>query len=210
MAALNEKEKQKIIEEERIRADERAKYNQPQRTVKQKRLFSRPIFIIILVFIGLIVSLFLWAEKERRQALNELKEEKQFQQPVISSQLPVVKAATFDVPALLGKSLTQVKTTLGQPDVAPTPPAKYDGKDWEITWEKDGNDLMVSYDVKTLKVIDFFISTDDPSGKTKDTDRLLKIGNLMANDPRYQVKFVPVLKSYNDPGSYTGVTVTPK
>ncbi len=208
MSPLTEAERKKIIEEERIRADERAKYSQPQQViVKEKRKTSGcTAFIAVLIVIGVVMGLVLTSLGSARDKARQAAEQAAPSQ--VSTQ-PVITKATFDVPSLVGKSLAQVKTTLGKPAVAPTPPAKYDGKDWEITWEKEGQDLMVSYDLKTSKIIDFFISVNGGTGSTADTNSILKIGNLKQNDPRYSVKFVSC-KNCDVPNQYVGVTVTPK
>lgn len=205
--ALTEAEKNKIIEEERIRADERAKYAQaqPQQViVKEKRSSGAAVGCLALIIIGVVSALVLNSLGDAREKARKAQEQ------AATSALPPVTSPAFDVPSLVGKNLNQVQAVLGTPVSAPTPPAAYEGVDWDRAWEKDGQRLAVSYDLKTLRIIDFFIEADDPSGATKDTNRLLTIGNLKTDNPRYEVEFVPVLKSYNDPGSYTGVKITPK
>ena len=119
------------------------------------------------------------------------------------------QAATFDIPSIVNKStIEEVKAVLGQAahDEEPTAEQLPGTKEWWITYEKDGQDLTVTYNPQTRKVIDFFISTDDPGGATNDTARLLSIGNLQGNSEDYAVEFIRALKG----GGYTGVKVTPK
>lgn len=97
---------------------------------------------------------------------------------------------------------------LGTPDEAPAVPTKYEGKDWQISWEKDGNNLMISYDLKTQKIIDYFVSLGG-TRSTSDTDYILKVGNLSKTDSRYKLEFVKC-KNCSEPNQYLGVTVTPK
>ncbi|MBI2420522.1 MAG: hypothetical protein HYV38_00345, partial [Candidatus Levybacteria bacterium] len=78
---------------------------------------------------------------------------------------------------------------------------------WDNTFKKDGKELLVTYKPSTREVIDFFVSTDDPSGATKDTKKLLEISGLSENSPSYIIEFVKVI---NDPNSYTGIKATPK
>ena len=63
------------------------------------------------------------------------------------------------------------------------------------------------YTISNRKIVDFFISTDDPSGVTKDTTHLLKLGNLKQNDPKYKVEFVKAIKN---PSVFTGVKIIPQ
>ena len=214
--ALTEEERQKIIEEERIRADERAKYAQqhPQQVVirEKRKGYGCGSLLVLIIVIGVLSSLILTALGNARDKAKQVQEKDEISKR--SSQTPVpITQPIFDVPSLTGKDLTEIKTALGEPtrDSTPPPLAVQEGLDsWEIYWEKEGQDLSVSYHPTTKKITEFFIGTNDPSGATKDTDRLLKIGNLKSDDPRYKVKFVPVLNAYNDLGSYTGVKIIPQ
>ena len=119
----------------------------------------------------------------------------------------------FDVPSLFGKSLGEMKTALGTPKEETQPPKLQiqngtTGEEY-ISWEKDGAKLTVTYVYKTRKIVDFFVSVDDPSGATKDKTLLLGAGGLKEGDSRYSVKFVEVINPPT-PGLYTGVTVTPR
>ncbi len=59
MVALSEEEKQKIIEEERIRAEERAKYSQPQKAEAKKRSISTGAGCLIIVIAVIVIPLIL-------------------------------------------------------------------------------------------------------------------------------------------------------
>ncbi|MCX6812781.1 MAG: hypothetical protein NTW79_04190 [Candidatus Berkelbacteria bacterium] len=118
----------------------------------------------------------------------------------------------FDVPSLVGKNIDEVRTVLGSPaDKTMTEPTKEQlslgAAEWDNTFQKDGNDLLVTFDPTTRKIIDFFISTDDASGKTQDKNHLLEMGNLKENASNYKVDYVKTLK---DSTSFTGVKATPK
>lgn len=114
----------------------------------------------------------------------------------------------FDVPALIGKDLKEIQAVLGTPQgIDPTALQIQTGvKEWDKTFVKDGHELLVTYTIASNKVVDFFIGTDDASGQTKDKARLLKLGNLNENDPKYKVEFVKTIK---DPSYLTGVKVIP-
>ena len=117
----------------------------------------------------------------------------------------------FDLPVLIGKNADEVATTLKDYQKKTLQPTqeqiKMGVKDWDMEFEKDGKDLLVSYVIATKVVNSFFISTDDPSGATKDKKHLLELGNLNESDSRYKVEFVKVLK---DSTRFTGVKVTPR
>ena len=118
------------------------------------------------------------------------------------------RQATFDVPSLISKDIDGVRADLGAPtdkDPELTPQQmQFGGTEWYNTFEKNGRELTVTFDVKTRQIVDFFISAKDDTG---DRQRLLAAGNLSESDPRYSVEFVKALK---DPSSYTGVKVVPR
>lgn len=114
----------------------------------------------------------------------------------------------FDVPSLIGKDLDGIVAMLGTPKGQdPTEQQIQLGvTEWDKTFVKDGKELLVTYTTSNRKVVDFFISTDDPSGSTTDTEHLLQMGNLQENDPKYKVEFVKAIKN---PSSFTGIKVIP-
>lgn len=132
----------------------------------------------------------------------------QTQQPTVQEQR---KTFVFDVPSLTGKNLDEVKAALSAYQKKTLEPTKEQirlgVKEWEVEFEKDGKSLLVTYEIATRKIKDFFISTDDPSGKTQDKKHLLELGNLKEDDPKYKVEFVKVFK---EPDYFTGVKVVPK
>lgn len=118
----------------------------------------------------------------------------------------------FDVPALIGKNIDEVRTILGTPlDKELTEPSQEQlnlgANQWDNTFRKDGEDLLVTFSPLTRQIVDFFIATDDSSGKTQDKNHLLELGNLKEGDSRYNIEFVKTLK---DPSYYTGVKAIPK
>lgn len=119
-------------------------------------------------------------------------------------------SAAFDVPSLVGKNVDEITTELKpyqQEFLAPTQAQIDAGVDvWDTSFSKDGQALLVNYNIATKKVDDFFISTDGKSGKTKDKQRLLQVGNLKESDPRYKVEFVKVI---TEPSYYTGIKIVP-
>lgn len=131
-------------------------------------------------------------------------------QAVISKTIasPTPRPYVFDVPALIGKDITGVKAELGTPkDKEPTAQQiNFGAKEWYLTFGKDDKELLVTYDIASGRIKDFFISTDDPSGKTKDKNHLLELGNINEGDSHYKIEFV---KAIIDPSVFTGVKVIP-
>jgi hypothetical protein len=119
--------------------------------------------------------------------------------------------AVFDVEALYGKNIDEIRAVLGEPAdgeyINPTAQQLALGtKEWSNSFKKDKYELLVTYDVASKKVIDFFVGTDDPSGATKDTKKLEKILNV-DNSTNFTIEPVKALK---DPSVYTGIKVVPK
>jgi hypothetical protein len=112
----------------------------------------------------------------------------------------------FDVPALIGKNVDQVKAVLGATKIKdePTQLQLDMGTDeWSNTITKDGVDLLVTYHPKTRKVVDFFISASVVEG---DQETLYKVANVKPGASNYRLEFV---KANTRPGLYTGLKITP-
>ncbi len=128
--------------------------------------------------------------------------------PTPTKQAQQTPQSFFDVPSLVGKDLNGVTAVLGNPqgiDVTDEQ-IKLGTKKWDKTFVKNGKELLVTYNISDGKVIDFFISTDDPSGFAQDKKHLLELGNLQENDPKYKIEFVKALKR---PTTFTGIKVIP-
>lgn len=112
----------------------------------------------------------------------------------------------FDVPSLFGKNIDEVRQILGTPtDVQREPPRNLprEFNEWENSFNKNGYDLLVTYNFKTRRVVDFFIQ--HPNGQTRDKELLMDLTNVSDTSSIYTLKFVPVL---NNPNYYTGLIVT--
>jgi hypothetical protein len=125
------------------------------------------------------------------------------------SETPTKANYIFDVPSLIGKDLTETTKVLGTAEGKnPTGAQIQKGvRQWDKTFSKDGHKLLITYVVTSGKIIDFFLETDDPSGKTKDKAHLLELTNATENDSRYTVEFV---KALVEPENFTGIKITPK
>jgi len=116
----------------------------------------------------------------------------------------------FDVPSLIGKNINEIVLVLGTPDKYNTEPTEAQLElgttEWEKSYEKDGRELLITYNIKTGSVIDFFISATDREIEDNNKVGLLTVGNLQENNSSYSVKFV---KQLTNPSKFTGVTITP-
>jgi hypothetical protein len=136
--------------------------------------------------------------------------------PVASEQVaatagePTAPQYVFDVPSLLGKSIDEIRSVLGDPiDGVQTEPTTEQialgADEWNNTFAKSGEELLVTFNPTTRVVVDFFIATRDPSGTTSDIQHVLDVGNLTESASNYTVR--PV-KALMDPSVFTGVIVS--
>ena len=111
----------------------------------------------------------------------------------------------FDIPSLIGKNFDEVKTSFG-PELTKyftemtNEQLKLWATEWDNTINKNGVDLLITYNQKTRKIIDFFLWWEN-----KDT--LMNIGNLMDKSNNYTVEAIQQLK---DPTKITGIKITPR
>lgn len=132
-------------------------------------------------------------------------EGKEIAQIAPASQSSVV----FDLNSVYAKDIDEVINIFGNPkfDTEPTDlQIRMGTKEWEKTFEREGYELLVTYYVDSRKVKDFFLSTKEASGITKDTDSLEKALGLNNSD----FFMVDPVESLRDKGEYTGVIATPK
>lgn len=114
----------------------------------------------------------------------------------------------FDLNSLYGKNIDQIINVLGKPEsnTEPTSIQKQSGViEWEKSFKKDGQTLLITYNSSTRKVIDFFIGTTDPSGNTKDVSSIITIAGNPSSD-KFKTKLVSTIRDKN---SYTGVIFVP-
>jgi len=129
-----------------------------------------------------------------------------------STQTEVPEQTTvFDLEALYGKNIDEIRVALGDPTdgewIEPSAAQIEMGTtEWNNTFKKDGYELLVTYKVESREVIDFFVSTNDPSGLTKDIENLKDVLNVKSSST-YTVEPVEAMI---DPSSYTGIIATPR
>lgn len=143
--------------------------------------------ILVIVFISIIKGSADAGKADRVNNQNQINQEISY---------------VFDVPSLVGKNVDEIIALLGQPKEGSLPTEEQTklSDEWSIEFGKDGQTLLVEYNLKTKTVKDLFISGDDKA-------ELLKIGNLKENDSKYSLEFV---KQQNDQTKITGVVIIKK
>lgn len=112
---------------------------------------------------------------------------------------------SFDIPSLLGKNIDEVRQVLGTPlDKDLTEPTaeqlKLGADEWDNSYKKGDQELLVTFNPNTRKIVDFFLSGDNKA-------KLIEAGNLKENDSNYTIEQVKQLKN---PSAITGIKITPK
>lgn len=128
-------------------------------------------------------------------------------QTVAEVKVTTEQKVVFDIPKLFNKNIVEVTQILGTPENYPEPTAeqiKLGTKTWEKTFKKDGFELLVTYEIGSKKITDFFISATDEIYESKDRARMLKLTNTEVNNTTYSVEFVKALK---DPSKFTGILI---
>lgn len=127
---------------------------------------------------------------------------------------PIIKNEVFkpifDVPFLIDKNVDQIIKILGKPSQRDKTSdfVEINGiKELEMTFSKDGKDLLVTYDSNSKNVVDFFISVTDPEGMSADISGAKQLLNVTSDSPHYSIE--PV-KAFKDPNKFTGIKVLRK
>lgn len=112
---------------------------------------------------------------------------------------------SFDIPSLLGKNIDEVRLVLGTPlDKDLTEPTaeqlKLGADEWDNSYKKDDQELLVTFNPSTRIIVDFFLSGDNKA-------KLIEAGNLKENDTSYTIEQV---KQLNNPSAITGIKIAPK
>jgi hypothetical protein len=112
----------------------------------------------------------------------------------------------FDVPALRGLGITQVRAALGPVAGADTEPTREDVRAGVVEWTKkfrrDTTTLLVTYEVATGRVLDFYVTT--AHGRATDYRPWLQLVGVPAQDPRWSIEPFAMPGA---PGLYLGVRV---
>lgn len=135
-------------------------------------------------------------------------------QPSSATQKTTTPTATptpkfiYDIPSLIGKNIDEIKNILGEPaDKEFTEPTQEQislgAKEWDNTFRKDDFDLLVSFNISSRKIVDFFVST---SSKYPDKNKLMEVTNTKENASNYTIEAVKELKN---PSNITGIKIIP-
>lgn len=119
---------------------------------------------------------------------------------------PTKAPPVFDLPALARLNIDEVRATLGPVVGAETEPTREELADGLVEWAKqfrrDTTTLVVSYDVRTRQVIDFYVTT--AHGRASSYAPWLRLVGVSAQDPRWSIE--PFAQP-GRPGLYLGVRV---
>ena len=168
--------------------------NKSNNTLNKQKITTMKKVITILTLITSILLVSCGNENSNQSTTETLVTEKKMEM-------------LFDVPSLVNKNIDEIKEVLGKPssDTEPTELQLKTGfEEWDKTFEKDGYELLITYNPKTRKVIDFFIATNDPSGKTKKYNDLLQVTNVEENS---SIVIVEPVKTIQDPNFFTGIKI---
>lgn len=155
--------------------------------------------VLAIIFLFGLVGSTLETQKEAPKEQTENTEQRQ--------EAPEQKVKpVFDIPALIGEDIDDVRTALGQPSdksfIEPTEQQKQQGmgaEEWNNSYKKDGQELIVTFIPDTRRVVDFFISGTDKN-------KLLEIGGIDEDDASYRVELI---KSLVNEDEITGIKVIP-
>jgi len=133
---------------------------------KNVKIVVSVIFAIIAIGIAMNP-----AEPKTQDTKQEAKTQPTVQQPALA----------FDVPALIGLSIDDIRKQLGNPtdkDIDPTAKQMELGTtEWYNSFDKNGKTLLVTYDPTTRAVIDLFCESTSEQ-EAKDYCNLNKGGNF--------------------------------
>ncbi len=118
----------------------------------------------------------------------------------------------FDIPSLLDYDIDEVRmvyamSALEQGAEPTKEQMKLEPKSWDDICERGELLLLITYNPKNRKVLEYFIATGTPGGLTDDYLDLLKICNVKKGDKRYSI--VPVIAT-NDRYKFTGIRIVLK
>lgn len=88
---------------------------------------------------------------------------------------------TYDIPALIGKNIDEVREVLGKPLDNPPDPSDFHKDHYENLYEKNDQKLLISFNPHTRKINFFFIVSSIEYDNIKD---ILKIGNLDSTETK--------------------------
>ncbi len=109
----------------------------------------------------------------------------------------------FDVPSLIWKNINELRKSFWKDFSDSTDPTSLQLKwtsEWSNTITKSWLDLLITYNAKTRKIIDFFLDWDEKY-------KIMQIWNLSDSDNNYSIEDVHALV---DPSKITGIKIIPK
>lgn len=164
-------------------------------TVQKKPVYKRWWFWVLAAFILMVIaSSGSSGGTEDGQVSATLPEEKEDE-------------IVVDAPHLLELTIEEARIELGEPDDQLVDPNEQQlalgTTEWSNEFTVNGYSILLTYNVESREINDFFISAnDDPDRGTKDWKKLVSISNLSESSDSYTVD---PIESRKDAGYYTGV-----
>ncbi len=158
--------------------------------MKNRKLLSGLFCVLLVVFIAVILN-----NDEKPTSNQEL---------VQSNKLELV----FDVPSLVGLNVDEIVKSINLPNKSfkLSDEQMLNSSEEDMTFEKNGFQLLVTYNSKNRQVKDFFVGTNDEMYQNRDIAGLMEITNTSDKDSNYKITFIPAMK---DSSRYTGILITP-
>lgn len=114
----------------------------------------------------------------------------------------------FDISTFQSAKIDEVILKLGEPTSRFTPTKKQQEQDYkaDITYKKEGEELTISYDINTKKIIDFFIPSKEGENKmtVEGRAKILRKLNISEDSKQFGIQFNKNLK---DQSLFTGVII---
>ncbi len=115
---------------------------------------------------------------------------------------PKPPQVTFDVPALIGKNIDEIRKVLGKPLYDQIEPSNQKEETFENTFKKNGETLFVLFNPKTRRISQLCLIASEEYDKLED---VMKIGNLtLTNTDNYHIESFHPFAS-NPP--FTGIRI---
>ena len=162
----------------------------------RKRKMSRAISFGGSFIISCLLVVFVASVKGKQEA-NTKHGRAQVAQPKPLSRI------IFDIPSLVGKSIDEIRKTLGKPkdqEIEPTGlQMKMGVNEWDNLFTNDGKELLVTFNPRTRRVIDFFLEGQDKT-------ILMQRGNLVEGTRAYRIEPVHEIR---EPSKISGIKIIP-
>lgn len=146
---------------------------QPVEVVIKKKTSFVTWFILFIIIIGIISSISL-PNSSKVNTANKQTSTPQIQDPI------------FDIPSIMGRSLSQIKSALGDPTNTYTPTKEQSsiGVSYSSTWKKSDINIQIDYFTSEKPINYIFVSNND--NNTYTLDQMKQLANI-SSEQKYKV-----------------------